>query len=81
MSTNIYDLKIKLFIFFVIFTGCGVSQIVFFSLVVLQSELNARGFKMVVQKVKKGYMFLFFKSYFSLNTSILDKIIHFLAQG
>ena len=51
MSTNIYDLKIKLFIFFVIFTGCGVSQVVFFfSLVVFQSELNAGGFKMEIQK-------------------------------
>ena len=30
MSAYIYDLKIKLFIFIVVFTGCGVSHVFFF---------------------------------------------------
>ena len=52
-------LRIKLFIFFVIFTGCGVSHVVFFSLMVFQLEFNARGFKMEIQKVKKVFFIIF----------------------
>ena len=71
MSANIYDLKIKLFIFFVIFTDCGVSQVVFFSLVVFQSDFNARCFKMEIQK---RIFFVFFIIIYDL---FLSKYVYF----